>query len=189
MEEISQDTIGRCRDGDMQAFSMVVERYQKPIYSFVYRMLQRSAFPGAAEDVVQEVFLKVYRKIDTFDVERGSKFSTWLFAIARNHCVSLLRKNGHERNHADLNDGKFATIPDSRSPNPRDIAGESELREQIAMAVAELPEKVRSPFVLKHYEGLSYDEIAAVMKCSAGTVKSRVSRAKERLLLQLKDYV
>jgi RNA polymerase sigma-70 factor (ECF subfamily) len=173
----------------MQAFSTVVERYEKPIYSFVYRMLQRSAFPGAAEDVVQEVFLKVYRKIDTFDLERGSKFSTWLFAIARNHCVSLFRKNGPESNRADLDDGQFAAIPDPRSPNPRDVAGESEIRQRIATAVAELPEKVRSPFVLKHYEGLSYDEIAAVMGCSAGTVKSRVSRAKEKLLHQLKDHL
>lgn len=189
MEEISTEMIDRCRDGDMEAFAGVVQRYERPIYSFVYRILHHSAHSTSTEDVVQEVFLKVYRKIHTYDLDRGRKFSTWLFTIARNHCISLLRKKSVESRRADFDADEFAAIPDSGSPNPRDAAREAEVSETAARAVASLPERIRSAFVLKHYEGLSYNEIGAIMGCSSGTVKSRVARAKAKLMRELEDHL
>jgi len=189
MEDISRDTIGRCREGDMEAFSNVVERYERPVYAYIYRFLGGSRLAASTEDAVQEVFLKVYRKMHTFDPDRGARFSTWLFAVARNHCISLLRKRTVENDRDDAWGGELEAFPDRGLANPRESAGERELGDRVATAVGALPERIRSAFILRHYEGLSYDEIGTVMRCSPGTVKSRVNRAKEKLMQELEGYL
>jgi len=187
MEEITKDIIGRCREGDMDAFAGLVQCYERPVYGFVYRLLHNSRHSESAEDIVQDVFLKVYQKIETYDPDRGSKFSTWLFTVARNHCISILRRKRVEDRAAGLGDDDFDRVPDHDGNNPRDVAGNNEICAKVARAVAMLPETIRSAFILKHYEEMTYDEIAVVLDTSPGTVKSRVNRAKQKLLEELED--
>ena len=189
MEEISRETIGRCRDGDVGAFSRLVGLYEGPVYCFVYRLLRNTPVSSEAEDVVQDIFIKVYHKIHTYDLNRGCKFSTWLFTIARNHCVSLLRKKSVETGQVNFGDESVGAVAEHRLPNPRDAACGKELSEKVAESVSALPERMRTAFVLRHYEDMSYDEIAAIMDCSNGTVKSQVAQARRKLLRDLDDYL
>lgn len=189
MDELSRETIDRCLAGDMEAFSRMVQSYERPVYGFIYRILRHTRHSMSAEDAVQEVFLKAYEKMHTYDPERGAKFSTWLFAVARNHCISLLRKRSVESGGEELDEEKLAALPDSRLPDPREAARARELGERVGRAVAALPERIRSAFVLRHYEALSYEEIGGIMGCSPGTVKSRVNRAKAKLMQELEGQL
>ncbi|MFH0794065.1 MAG: RNA polymerase sigma factor [bacterium] len=187
MEEVSTEVLRHCQNGSAESFAAVVETYERPIFSYVYRLLAHARVGMEPEDVVQEVFLKAYTEVRTFDPLRGAKFSTWLFAITRNTCVSLLRKKSVEREMDEVEDEDVEALADSRLPDPRAVASEREFAERVAEAVAALPEKLRSVFILRFYEELPYEEIAAVMDCNIATLKSRMSRAREKLAQVLAD--
>lgn len=163
---------------------MVVAAYEKPLFSYVYRLVYNKSAGRDPEDIVQEVFLKAYTRIRTFDPVRGS-FTGWLFAIARNHCLSLLRKKSIDDRLEDLGQDEVERIIDRDSPTPREVAWERDVSRIVAAAVSALPEKLKSAFLLRHYQDLSYEEIAVVMECNIGTAKSRVARAKDRLAREL----
>ncbi|MEN6624833.1 MAG: sigma-70 family RNA polymerase sigma factor [Candidatus Sumerlaeia bacterium] len=179
MEDLASDTIEACRRGDVQAFAAVVAHYEKPLFAYVYRLMGGRGGVDP-EDVLQEVFIKAYCRIGTFDPARGSRFTSWIYAIARNHCISLMRKNNPR-----FSDVESEEIADERSPSPHESACASETSGLIADAVAELDEPFRSAFILRHYEDMPYEDIAAIMECNVGTVKSRVARARERLAVKL----
>ena len=165
--------------GNERAFQELVERYQTRLLNFIYRTIGDRE---KAEDLVQEVFIRVYRHIHRFD--RSKKFSTWVYTIASNLAKNELRNRS--RNPIVL----FQTIKNSwededrplqfedSSSRPDDMYRKRHLRELVEESVAKLPEHHRQVFVLRELEGKSYEEIAEITDCNLGTVKSRLNRAR-----------
>jgi RNA polymerase sigma-70 factor (ECF subfamily) len=160
--------IRRVLSGDTQAFRWIVERYQGPIYRLVRNLLVGTA---DVEDLAQETFLAAYQNLAAFDARRGT-FATWLFVIARNKCLNAVKRR---RPVADAN-----TEPVDRRTAESALA-ESEWMRRFDAALAALPFEQRTAFFLAEIEGLPQDEIARMEGVPVGTVKSRVSRAKEKL--------
>ena len=173
----------------MAAFDELVRTFQGPIFNLAFRMVNNRE---DADDLTQEVFVKVYRAIQSFRGE--SKFSTWLYALAANACRSRLRRlrriaffEFRSLNAAaDPRDG--AGVPEPADPGdpPPKALERNEVQEVIGRAVAELPEEFRTVVVMRDMQGLSYEDIAAALRCSGGTVKSRLARGRERLRAKLK---
>jgi RNA polymerase sigma-70 factor, ECF subfamily len=166
-------------DGEERAFQELVERYQTRLLNFIYRTIGDRE---KAEDLVQEVFIRVYRHIQRFD--RSKKFSTWVYTIASNLAKNELRnrsrnplvlfqtiKNGWEDEERPL---QF----EDTTARPDDLYRKRHLRELVQETVAKLPEHHRQVFVLRELEGKSYEEIAEITDCNLGTVKSRLNRAR-----------
>lgn len=166
-------------EGEERAFAELVERYQNRLLNFVYRTVGDRE---RAEDLVQEVFIRVYRHLHRFD--RSKKFSTWVYTIASNLAKNELRNRS--RNPLVL----FQTIKgrgedddrpvDFEDPGtrPDDLYRKRHLRALVEETVAALPEHHREVFVLRELEGKSYEEIAEITDCNLGTVKSRLNRAR-----------
>jgi RNA polymerase sigma-70 factor, ECF subfamily len=175
--------VDQVKSGDDRAFDALMERYKRPILSFVYRMLGDAT---EAEDVAQDVFVRAYGAMrkPAFRQTTGA-FSTWLFQIARNAALDCLRRR--KRHPAE----SLAAMPDdgaavaSTARTAVDETAAKETSAQIAAAVALLPEDQRTTVVLAEYEDLSYAEIAAAMKCSQKSVEGRLSRARQFLRQRL----
>ena len=174
------------RLGSEDAYELLVARFQQPVYNLVYRLLLD---PGDSCDVVQEVFLKVFRNINRF---RGqSSLKTWIYRIAVNEVHNYRRWFfRHRRQEVVLEDqsegGKnFGdTVPD-RGRSPYDCALDGEKRVMIEGALARINPMFRAAIVLRDVEDLSYEEIADVLDVSLGTVKSRITRGRESMRRQL----
>lgn len=186
-------TLRDLTDGDLVAaavakrsdtFEEIVRRYQRPIASYVYRMIGDY---DLALDVTQEVFLKVYNSLDKYSAEY--KFSTWIYRIAHNASIDLLRKNTiNARSLSEHEDGEsfeFQIASLGRSPEQeREI---SEWRHEIDEVVKLLPDAYRELIVLRHGRDLSYEEIAVVTGLPLGTVKNRLFRARETMREIMQD--
>src|SRR4051812_1818025 len=165
--------------GEERAFSELVERYQTRLLNFVYRTIGDRE---KAEDLVQEVFIRVYRHLHRFD--RSKKFSTWVYTIASNLAKNELRNRS--RNPLVLFQTIRSTWDDEDRPlqfedsssRPDDMFHKRHLREVVEETVAKLPAHHRQVFVLRELEGKSYEEIAEITDCNLGTVKSRLNRAR-----------
>jgi RNA polymerase sigma-70 factor (ECF subfamily) len=166
-------------DGESRAFDELVNRYQNRLLNFVYRT---TGDRERAEDLVQEVFVRVYRHIHRFD--RSRKFSTWIYTIASNLAKNELRNRSRNplvlfqtirRNWED--DDRPLQFEDTSS-RPDDLFRKRHLREAVEDAVQKLPPHHRNVFVLRELEGKSYEEIAEITSCNLGTVKSRLNRAR-----------
>jgi RNA polymerase sigma-70 factor (ECF subfamily) len=172
------ELLARAGQGDLSAFNALVERYQAAIYGLCLRLLGN---PQAAEDTTQDAFISAYRRLDSF---RGGSFRSWLFRIAANASYDELRWR-RSRPHVSLDepqgpsDRTFDIADKAASPDQR--AEQSELRQAITDALAQLPDEQRLAVVLCDAQGLDYAEIAEVMECSLGTVKSRIARGRGRL--------
>lgn len=158
--------------GDHEAFSRLVDRYKAAVYNLAYRML-RSA--PEAEDAAQEIFLRAYTKLATYDRQR--KFSTWLLSIASNYSVDVLRRR--RATIVELDEVAFSLPSDA--PGPERSAIEHEQREAVARAIGRLPETYRLVTVLRYYQDLSYEEIENITGLSEATVKTRLFRARRQL--------
>ena len=165
--------------GEERAFDELVDRYQTRLVNFIYRTVGDRE---RAEDLVQEVFIRVYRHLHRFD--RSKKFSTWVYTIASNLAKNELRNRSRNplvlfqtvrKNWQDEDRPLQFEDPSSR---PDDMYRKRHLREVVEQSVAKLPEHHRSVFVLRELEGKSYDEIAEITGCNLGTVKSRLNRAR-----------
>lgn len=167
--------VRRATGGDETAFRVLVERYSPRIYTLVSGML---ANRSDVEDVVQEVFFKVHRKMDGFAWK--SAFYTWLYRIALNTATDHLKKKRYRRT-ASLDELTGFDAPDEQCPAPASELDHQDLRRILAQAIGELPKKYRDILVLREYEQLSYEDIASVLGCSKGTVESRLFRARARL--------
>lgn len=168
--------VRRVIEGDVEAFAVVVERYQRPIFRFVSNMALHA---DDVEDVAQDVFLSAYRNLHRFDSRKG-RLATWLFAIARNRVINVAQKRRAEPEAGALDRAAAAGV----SPS-----AELERRETFAAldaALAALPVAQRAVFVLAEIEGLSLAEVAEIEAVPVGTVKSRLSRAKEALRMALR---
>ena len=166
-------------EGESRAFDELVSRYQNRLLNFVYRT---TGDRERAEDLVQEVFVRVYRHIHRFD--RSRKFSTWLYTIASNLAKNELRNRSRNplvlfqtirRNWEDDDRPLQFEDPGTR---PDDLYRKRHLREAVEEAVEKLPPHHRNVFVLRELEGKSYEEIAEITHCNLGTVKSRLNRAR-----------
>jgi len=187
--EIDQELVERAQRGDKRAFGLLVEKYQRKLGRLLSRMIRD---PAEVEDVVQEAFIKAYRALPNF---RGdSAFYTWLYRIgintAKNYLVALGRRP-RVSNEIEVEDAENFEDGDEL----RTIATpETELMsKQIAQTVNEtveaLPEELRTAITLREIEGLSYEEIASLMGCPIGTVRSRIFRARETIAEKLRPLL
>lgn len=178
------------RAGNLEAFDYLVQRYRKQIVNFMYRMVHNQA---VAEELAQEVFLRVYRARETYRAE--ARFSTWVYRIATNLGVNHARDTRHQRNastvYLDETDPETGTTPDVADTTP---GAEAELlrRERlnaIRQHVLALPERQKTAVLMHKYEGLDYKQIGEVLKLSESATKSLLFRAYQTLRERLKDYV
>jgi RNA polymerase sigma-70 factor (ECF subfamily) len=175
------------REGDSAAFEMLLGRYRRPIFNFLLRSVQDR---GRAEELYQDVWMKVIERCHEF---RGdAKFSTWLYAMARNLCIDHQRKMKF-RAHASLDATEsrsgqaIGQRVSSFGPSTEQLAIGRVLRDRIARAVEALPEEQREVFLLRQLQGLPFREISEVVGVPANTVKSRMRYALERLQHALSD--
>ncbi len=186
--ETDQAVVERVIRGDVDAFSVLVNRYQDRIHSVALNYVSN---PEDAMDVTQEAFLKAYTKLRSFD--SASAFYTWLYRIAINTAIDFLRKR-KSRPAESLDDEKFSEIgfePVSKDPttDPERVATRAEQARTLRSAIASLSDKLRSVIVLHDVEGLSQEEVAEILKVPIGTVKSRVSRGRAELRYLLRKQV
>ncbi len=183
-EEI--ELITRAQDGDEAAFTRLVEQHDSRVMSIACSILG-SGFD--AEEVYQEIFLKVHRKISAFRFE--SEFTTWLHRLAVNAALSKKRSLNRRRNRETVMDYENDFF-DSVSANPNDEPEKRQLRaeilSQIEAALTKLPERQRTVFVMKHDQGLKLKEIASTLGIAEGTVKAYLFRAIENLRRELEPY-
>ena len=170
MEEPDPDLIRAAAKGDHVAFAQLVRAHQSQVWRFLSHLL---GDPSLAEDVTQETFLKVYKKLDSYQFR--SRFSTWVLAIARNAGVDAMRKN--RRKQVDL-DVELLDDPQARS---------SPSRLELETAIGSLAPKLREAFLLVEVMGLSYQEVARVLGVPIGTVKSRLYHARRHLVEWFRD--
>jgi RNA polymerase sigma-70 factor (ECF subfamily) len=180
----------RVKAGDQSAFDYLVQKYRRPLVSFMYRMARNTA---AAEDLAQEVFLRVYRSRQTY--EASAKFTTWLYRIATNLAVNHARDTRHERPEVTVS----LDEPDEETGTTLDVADgavtveESLVRRERTLAirakVEALPERQKLAVIMHKYQQMDYKQIAEVLKLSESATKSLLFRAYETLREQLKEFV
>lgn len=170
--------------GDIDAYGKIVGRYRGRLYNFVFRFVSDKE---TAEDIVQETFLRAFRKRKEY--RAIANFSTWLFTIAGNLAKSELRRRKRWRLfslHRDDESDTGMELPDETF-RPDKVAESSLADDQIQDAIASLPENYRQVILLRDVEGMAYQEIAEIVDCPVGTVKSRVNRARLKLQQKLKN--
>jgi RNA polymerase sigma-70 factor (ECF subfamily) len=176
--------------GELEAMEVLLERYKKPVFSFVLRMVGNRT---RAEDLLQETFLRLVEHAHTF--EGNAKLKTWIFRIARNQCIDEARRRVH-RNHPSLDapSGQDADGPNlhervaSREANAERRSVGNELKVRMGRAIEALPDEQREVFLLRQVQNLQFKEIAEVTGVSENTVKSRMRYALERLQEALAEY-
>jgi RNA polymerase sigma-70 factor (ECF subfamily) len=180
----------RLRSGDMAAFDYLLARYRRPIIHFMYRMVHNEA---VAEEMAQEVFLRVYRSRESYRAE--AKFSTWLYRIATNLGVNHARDTRHERaastvylDETDEETGTSVDVADS-TPGVEDKILRRERMAAIKQHVMALPERQQMAVLMHKYEGMDYKQIGEVLKLSESATKSLLFRAYQTLREKLKDFV
>lgn len=178
------------RDGNMAGFDFLIQKYRKPIIHFMYRMVHNQAI---AEELAQEVFLRVYRSRETYRAE--ARFSTWLYRIATNLGVNHARDTRHERTasmvYLDETDGETGMTPDVADTTP-DVEAtllRQERLNAIRQHVLALPERQRMAVLMHKYEGMDYKQIGDVLKLSESATKSLLFRAYQTLRDNLKSFI
>ena len=170
-----QDLVERHRYGDDTAFGEIFERYQPMVYNVALRL---SGDPSEAEDLGQEIFLRVHRHLGKF--AGRSSLKTWIYRVAINTCRSRLGRRRWWGLSIEREDGRPPDIPDPRrGPESRAVARDEARR--VARALREVPSPYREAVVLRDLEGLTYEEIAEVLRVRIGTVRSRIARGRSRL--------
>jgi len=183
------ELVARARRGDLSAYDELIKRYQERIYATIYHMTSNHE---DANDLAQESFLKAYQALKSF--KGGSSFYTWLYRIAVNKTINFLKQRKN-RQHMSLNDLDFQAEHDPdlvalvSDKTPRRDAGLSELQEKLNAALLKLSEPHRLVVILHDVQGLSHEEIAKVMDCNIGTVRSRLFYARQQLQAYLMDYL
>jgi len=180
----------RFREGDQSAFDELVRRNTHKIHALVYRFLGGA---GSAEDVTQEVFLRIYRTADRY--VPAAKFSTWLYRIVANLSFNVIRARQRSQEYqlaqpaGDNGETMVPAIPDEQADGPRERLSSEELRHRIARAISALPENQQIAMILHQYEHKGYEDIAQVLNCSTMAVKSLLSRARQNLRNALRRYL
>ncbi len=176
-------------EGDTTAFRQIMARYQQSLYQLAYRMVMD---PFEAEDMLQVIFLQVYRNLNKFRLE-GS-FRAWVFTIARNTCLNEIRRRRRKPSCSldqleDSTDNYSFQLSDDSQPEANTVVLQDELVDILNHVLKEVPEKQRTALMLFQQENLSYEEISKVLGCSTGATKSLIFRAREHLKARLKPYL
>ncbi len=166
----------QARNGDDDAFTLLVEAYQKPVYNLCYRMLGE---PEAAEDAAQDTFLKAYQNLSRYDPERS--FATWLLSIAAHHCIDKLRRKRFVSFSIDEDEEGQMELPDRTAPDPEGEAISQQAREHLHGLLQELEPVDRAAVVMRYWYDASEVEIAQALKLTVPAVKSRLHRARRAL--------
>src|ERR1017187_9373294 len=173
----------RVRDGDGASFGVLLEKHRTSVVHFLYRMVQNYA---VAEELAQEVFLRVYRSRESY--EASAKFTTWLFRIATHLALNSLRDGKNEKRQERLDDGSpdmpARQVSDARPTVEQSMVYQVRL-DEVRRAVATLPEKQRAAVLMHKYEEMEYSQIAKLLSCSESAVKSLLFRAYETLRARL----
>jgi RNA polymerase sigma-70 factor, ECF subfamily len=177
--------------GDEQSFELLLRKYRTPVVNFLYRMVRDSA---VAEDLTQEVFLRVYRAREHY--APSAKFTTWMFRIATNLALNSVRDNRHRQMEISMDhtldsaedDQRAMEVPDRAPTVEQELVARSRSA-MILKAIHTLPEKQRAAVLLHKYQELDYDEIARVLECSESALKSLLFRAYETLRVELAPLV
>ena len=186
--ETDQQLVARVQKGDFRAFDVLVLKYQHKIFSLISRYVHDA---DEVQDVAQEAFIKAYRALPRF---RGdSAFYTWLYRIAintaKNHLVARSRRP--PGSDVEIDDAEYfeggAALREIETPESA-LFGE-ELKQVVDRAIAELPDDLRTAVTLREFDGLSYEDIAEIMGCPVGTVRSRIFRAREAIDRQVRQQI
>lgn len=169
-----QQLMARVKRGEESALELLFARWEGPLFAFFYRL---GCPPTWVEDLVEEVLVTVYRQRHRYDIDRP--FPPWLFGIARLVWKDHLRHRGRERAHTAPFEA--ATRVPTSDLGPSDLAETGEEAETVARAIRQLPDGQKEAFILRHYHGLSYEEIAQALKVPLGTAKWRIHEAVGRL--------
>ena len=187
-EPTDQQLVVRVQKGDKRAFDLLVLKYQYKVHAIVARFIRDS---DEVKDVVQEAFIKAYRALPKF---RGdSQFYTWLYRIAVNTAKNYLvaRSRRPPSSDVDLEDAEYYSGSEQLKDfaTPENQLFRDQLEEVINQAIIELPEDLRTAVTLREYEGLSYEDIAAVMNCPVGTIRSRIFRGRESIDVRVLELI
>ena len=185
MELSDKELIIKTQNGDTMALEELIYRYDKMVLRMAYKF---TGDTDDAKDIYQEVFIRVYKGLSNFQFK--SEFSTWLFRITSNVCISFKRKY-NKPNHLSLNDENnsefISEIPESMESSPENLAVNSEIGSKINKALNKLSSNQKMSFLLKHYEGYKIREIAEMMNCKEGTIKKYLFEALRKLKMQLEN--
>ena len=184
IQATDHDLIALAASGSEKAYRELLDRYQRPVFSLIYRMVRDRE---KAEDLAQETFVKVFNHIDSFNPKY--KFSSWIFKIASNLSIDHLRRKEPET--ISIDGSRNAQTPDqveatritveSRDENPEEFLIAKELGQEIEQAIGKLRAEYRTAILLRHVEGRPYEEIAEIMDIPLGTVKTYIHRARGEL--------
>ena len=170
-----QAWVFRAQKGDDEAFTLLVETYQKPVYNLCYRML---GDPNAAEDAAQETFLRAFQHLSRYDAQRS--FATWLLSIAAHYCIDRLRRRKFSTFSIDEEDDDSPAfeIPDADAPNPERESVRREEKEKLHAVLKSLEPTDRAAIVMRYWHDASEIEIAEALGLTVSAVKSRLHRAR-----------
>jgi len=174
-----EELVKLSQKGDLKAFGILVERYQKKVFMVAYGLVHDV---DEAQDLTQESFIRAYHAIETF--HGAARFYTWIYRITVNLCMDHFRKQAAERTHVAAEQSM-----DLDSLTPDSVAAQHEMSQAVHQAIQALPVDQRTVIILRELEGLSYKEIARITDSSIGTVMSRLFYARKRLRELLKPYV
>ncbi len=189
-EKTDREIVNEVLQGNTELFQLVIYRYQKAIFNYIYRMVKHRQ---EAEDLAQETFVRVFSKLKRYD--HTYEFSTWVYRIALNVCRDFFRKKKFfffslQNPVGEEEESEFADFIEQESfCDPDGVILNQELKLEIERAIMRLPVKFREIIVLRHIDGLSYEEIANVTSLPIGTVKTYIYRARKKLQEDLKRYL
>ena len=170
MENLEPQWLFQAQKGDVDAFTNLVETYQRPVFNLCYRML---GDVYEAEDAAQETFLRAYNNMKKYD--NGRSFSTWLLSIAAHYCIDQIRKR--RMRFISLDETPYLEPPDTK-PGPESYVGQQEQQKRIQELLSSLKPQDRAAVVMFYWYEFSYDEIADALNLSLSAVKSRLHRAR-----------
>lgn len=185
---LDEQLVERVQRGDKAAFNLLVKKYQQKVVNLVARYVNN---PGDVPDVAQEAFIKAYRALPTFRGE--SAFYTWLYRIAVNTAKNYLTSQGRRPPSSDVEAEEAESYGGSEAlqevSTPENLALTDEIKRTVFSAIEALPEDLRTAITLRELEGLSYEEIAEIMDCPVGTVRSRIFRARDAIDKKLQPLI
>ena len=179
--ESIDELIERCLAGDERAWDRIVTQHWRKVFNVAYKFVGRH---DMAEDLAQEIFLKIFKALGTFD--RRANFQTWLVSVSRNLCIDHYRSVRKERELVDRSIDAEDASPTSREPDPLDALERNDRRILLHRALAQLPETLRTAVLLRDIQEQSYRDIARQLGLPEGTVKSRINRGRHELARQIR---